>query len=128
MVFSIATIRVAGNMALFESGMLNGLYLIAMPGIAAVSPFVVEMWLESLPSQVGHRLLYHSNNMCSSLFMGGRADRELFRRMAERIPFIGYPAARKVHSVHTNTDDLPCCTTANYLRGSSSPQTASHSS
>lgn len=52
-IVSLAAIRAAGNVALRRSGMLQGLYLTTMPGIAAVSPFIVEMWLEGLPSQVG---------------------------------------------------------------------------
>ena len=50
-VFSIAAFHVAGNGALRASGMLQALYVTTMPGIASVSPFVVEMWLEALPSQ-----------------------------------------------------------------------------
>lgn len=32
--------------------MLQGLYITAMPGSASVAPLILEMWLESLPSQV----------------------------------------------------------------------------
>lgn len=62
-VFGIAAIRVAGNAALLESGMLNCLYIMGMPGMAATSPFVVEMWLESLPAQVGQAVLHQPSNV-----------------------------------------------------------------
>lgn len=51
-VFSFAAIRAADNAALRRSYMLHGLYLIIMPAMASVPAFIVEMWLESLPSQV----------------------------------------------------------------------------
>lgn len=73
-VFSIAAIRVAGNAALLESGMLRGLYVITMPAIATVAPLIVELWLESLPSQVGHTLLHQPNNVVK-LVQGATANR-----------------------------------------------------
>ena len=56
-VFSVAAFRVAGDKSLRASGMLQALYLTTMPGIASVSPFICEMWLEALPSQARSRVL-----------------------------------------------------------------------